>query len=564
MNSFKKIAIVAAAAVTSTFLVAVPTASAAVTNGYVLSASLSDGARGATVLSSDATKAEAGVNSTVALTTSDTLASTANDYVSLEIAGPAIFGAYTAAGSNAATLTLTNLGKTFTFTAATSSAVNLPSPVLVNVTGSGTITITQKKKVGSTVSVVDIKTIYAGTVAKTDIFSAADSLGRVQDNSTLGTLTSSADVANSTTVVNGSVGYVNVLARDGYASTMATNGVLQATATNGAIVAWDADPSTQVSFAAKTGVSGVLYVKQGTANADKPLSTTLTVSYNGTQFASKTITFTGAPASIVVSGVDIAQVGGSRTATYDFVVKDSAGNQLAGVTPTADSTKITSQVTAISVAGASSATAVQTGGWTCSSTSGSSTIRIKHTLPDATIIYSNDFVAACGSTVNKYTASFDKASYKPGEIASLTIKATDASGAKVYGGATLGAGVAISGGSLTAITAPTSADTFDTDGSRVIKFTVGNATGSFNAIVDLPAYVSTDSAKTVAYSVASDEVSNATILKGIVDLIALMTKQVSSISNQVLPKKTITCVKGKSTKKVTGTAPKCPIGYKKK
>jgi len=536
MNSFKKIAIVAAAAVTSTFFVAIPTATAAVSGGYEISASLSDGARGATVLASDADKAEAGVNATIALTTSDTLASTANDYVSLEIAGPAIFGSYTAAASNAATLTLTNLGKTFTFTAATSTAVNLPSPVSVNITGEGTVTITQKKKVGATVSVVDIKTIYAGTVAKTDIFSATDSLGRIQDTSTLGTLTSSADIATATAVINGGIGYLNVLARDGYASTMSTNGVLQASASNGAIVSWDADPSTQVSFAAKTGVSGVLHVKQGTANANKPVSTTLTVSYNGTQFVSKTINFTGAPASIVVSGTDIAQSGGARTGTYDFVVKDASGNQLAGVTPSADSTKVTSQVTAISVAGASSATSVQTGGWTCASTSGSSTIRIQHTLPDATTIYSNDFVAACGQGVNKYTATLDKASYKPGEIASLTIKATDISGAKVYGGATLGAGVAISGGSLTAITTPTSADTFDIDGSRVIKFTVGNTTGSFNMIIDLPAYVSTDSAKTFAYSVASTEVSNADILKAIVSLIATINKQIAALQKALLKK----------------------------
>ena len=29
-------------------------------------------------------------------------------------------------------------------------------------------------------------------------------------------------------------------------------------------------------------------------------------------------------------------------------------------------------------------------------------------------------------------------------------------------------------------------------------------------------------------------------------------------------KKTITCIKGKTTKKVTGLTPKCPSGYKKK
>jgi hypothetical protein len=35
------------------------------------------------------------------------------------------------------------------------------------------------------------------------------------------------------------------------------------------------------------------------------------------------------------------------------------------------------------------------------------------------------------------------------------------------------------------------------------------------------------------------------------------------ISGTVAPtKKTITCVKGKKTKKVSGTNPKCPKGYK--
>jgi hypothetical protein len=539
MNSLKKIALVTAAAMASTFFVAIPQASAAISGGYELSASLANGARGVTVLSSDADKAEAGVNSVIALTTSDTLASTADDYVSLEIAGPAIFGAYTAASSNAATLALTNLGKTFTFTAATSTAVNLPSPVLVNVTGAGTVTITQKKKVGSTISVIDIKTIYAGTTAKTDIFSVADSLGRVQDDATQGTLTSSADVANSTTVVNGGTGYVNVLARDGWAQTMATNGVLQANATNGAIVAWDAAPSVQASFAVKTGTGGVLQIKQGTANENKPVTTTITVSYNGVTFATKTITFTGRAASIAVTGVDIAQAGGARTGTYDFVVKDSAGNQLSGITPTADTTKYTSQVTAVSVGGASSSTAVATGGWTCASTSGSATVRLQYTHTDATVIYSNDFVAACASGVNKYTATLDKKEYKAGEIATLTISATDVNGAKVHGGATLGAGVAISGGQLTPVTAPTSSDVFDTAGTRAIKFTVGNTTGSFNMIVDLPAYVSTDSAKTVAYSIvdASGSVTNAEILKSIVALIATINKQIAALQKLILSRR---------------------------
>ena len=213
MKSFKKIALVMAAAVASTFLVAVPQAQAAVTNGYVLSDTLANGAYGVTVLT-DTTKAEAGVNAVIALTTSDTLAATADDNVSLEISGPATFTNFTAAGSNPTGASLTNLGKLFTFTATTSTAVTLPTNVKLTVNGAGTVTVTQKKKVGSTTSTVDIKTIYASTVAKTNILSVANSFGRVQDTSTQGTLASSTDVVGSTSVVNGCLLYTSPSPRD--------------------------------------------------------------------------------------------------------------------------------------------------------------------------------------------------------------------------------------------------------------------------------------------------------------------------------------------------------------
>ena len=562
MNSFKKIALVMAAALTSTFFVAIPQAQAAVTNGYVLSDTLANGAYGVTVLT-DTTKAEAGVNAVVVLTTSDTLAATADDNVSLEISGPATFTNCTAAGSNPTGAALTNLGKLFTFTATTSTAVNLPTNVKLTVNGAGTVTVTQKKKVGSTTSTIDIKTIYAGTTVKTNVLSVADSYVRVQDSATAGTLASSVDVATATSVTNAGTGYVNVRAMDAYAAQLSTSGVIQATATNGAVVAWDAAPSTQVNTAAKTGTSGVLYVVQGTANENKPVNTTITITFNGVTLATKSIAFSGRAASISVTGVDIALSNGTRTGTYDFVVKDAAGNQLAGVTPTADTTKYTSQVTAVSVGGASSATAVQTGGWTCAATSGSSIVRIKHVLSDLSEIYSNEFVAACGLGVNKYTASLDKNSYVPGEIATLTISATDINGAKVADTSTVGSGVAISGGGMTAVAAATSADTF-AQGVKTYKFTVGNVNGAYNMIVDLPAYVATDTAKTVSYKIADGAISNADVLNGIVALIASITKQIEQLQLMVAPKKTITCVKGKLTKKVTAVAPVCPTGYKKK
>ena len=45
-----------------------------------------------------------------------------------------------------------------------------------------------------------------------------------------------------------------------------------------------------------------------------------------------------------------------------------------------------------------------------------------------------------------------------------------------------------------------------------------------------------------------------------------LVSEVSTVSKAkvIATKKTVTCLKGKTTKKVTGLAPKCPAGYKKK
>jgi hypothetical protein len=83
-------------------------------------------------------------------------------------------------------------------------------------------------------------------------------------------------------------------------------------------------------------------------------------------------------------------------------------------------------------------------------------------------------------------------------------------------------------------------------------------------IVDLPAYVATDVAKTISYKIADGAISNSEVLNGIVALIASITKQIEQLQMIVAPKKTITCYKGKLVKKVTAVFPKCPVGYSTK
>jgi hypothetical protein len=125
-----------------------------------------------------------------------------------------------------------------------------------------------------------------------NVASASESFVRVQDTSDAGNLTSSEDVDGSTSVVNDGTGYVNVLVKNGDGDNLSTSGALVATATNGAVIAWNTVP-TWSSFAVRFEVSGVLYVKQGSANANDLTSTTITVSFNGINLATKTITFAG-------------------------------------------------------------------------------------------------------------------------------------------------------------------------------------------------------------------------------------------------------------------------------
>ena len=138
----------------------------------------------------------------------------------------------------------------------------------------------------------DVDRMTIETMDLSDVASASESFVRVQDTSDAGTLTSSEDVAGSTSVVNDGTGYVNVLVKNEFGETLETPGVLTATATDGAVIAWNSSP-TSSSADFLLGVSGVLYVKQGSANSNQSITTTITVSFNGTTLATKTITFAG-------------------------------------------------------------------------------------------------------------------------------------------------------------------------------------------------------------------------------------------------------------------------------
>ena len=91
----------------------------------------------------------------------------------------------------------------------------------------------------------------------------------------------------------------------------------------------------------------------------------------------------------------------------------------------------------------------------------------------------------------------------------------------------------VTGSNLEAVVAPAAANYF-VGGVKTYSFKVGATAGNYNLSVVLGA-ITTDTAKTVAYTIASDgAVSNADVLKSIVALIASINKQIRALQKLIL------------------------------
>jgi hypothetical protein len=349
-------------------------------------------------------------------------------------------------------------------------------------------------------------------------------------------------------VDNGSDLWINVLLRDAYKNPLTTAGVLTANATNGARIGW-VDGGVTGPFAATTAViatlgdstaSSSLRVAQP-ADSSAALNTTVTIQFNGVTVATKTVSISGAPASIAVTDVTVGTQG--STGTFKYVVKDAAGNQLTSTsvgTSAIAGFKSAGVVASATTASAGDATwiAKGTGTFSCNATkSGSQSVTIAFLNSALQPVVSNAFTATCGyAAVDTFSVSTDKATYSPGEIATVTISAKDENGGIVSDTTTVGAAIvnlAMPGMTLIGAAA-TSADVF-TNGVKTYKFRVDQAEGSFVGQAQVTA--ATDLAvKTLSYTVksTSNAVSNADVLKAIVSLIASINKQIAALQKALL------------------------------
>jgi len=365
------------------------------------------------------------------------------------------------------------------------------------------------------------------------------------------TTESAADAAD----VTGGILFIYVQLRDAYkANVTSTSGALIATASAGAVTKIDATGGT-ASGTAATSVSAAspaaLWVAVGEATADAGWAGTVTISYNGVVIATKSGKITGKAKTMTAAALKVgSNAGGANATSLAYQVTDAAGNNV--VVAYGDIVYSSSTNTAMvsAAAGESSNTTsdVGTATFTCATSTsiyGTADIVLQTTLSDGTIVKSNAVKVTCGGTGAAYTASFNKAVYVQGDVATLTIQFKDVKGAVANSITAVAAtDQVITANQMERVTAHAATAKPDKNGQLVYTFSVGTSSGvvggKYNAVVSFPTANTAGAAigtanVSVAYEInAGASVSNADVLKSIVALIASINKQIQALQKLIL------------------------------
>ena len=421
-------------------------------------------------------------------------------------------------------------------------------------------------------------TVAAASASGT--YSAGDSSIYVQPGVAVGATSSTVQAYDtSSNLTNGQLGVIWVQTMDAYST--AVTGQLTASAsagtvavTNSTVAAADSYSGT-TTFGTQASFDGDGYITGRQPTANTASTSVVTITLDGAVIATKTIKWSGIAASISLvtassssifsngyTSVDGTTVASARNLGIVYSVKDAAGNAI-NVADAATALSISDQTGSMvgalldqtdttGTAAAGDITAVlQTSSLgygiatmeiPSSSLNGAGTYMLKYVNSAGTSIKSAAITATVSAGAASYTASWDKASYSTGDIATLTITAKDSKGNLIADGVLLGTGALVTTNTdgLASVTAACdaaniAATTTYLAGSKVCKFAVKNTAGSYAFTAGVP----TSSAQaatsgTVKITDASGSVSNAQVLQSIVALIASINKQIQALQKLIL------------------------------
>jgi len=399
---------------------------------------------------------------------------------------------------------------------------------------------------GGTLVFQAVVSLVAASSAGT--FSAANSL--VTIGSSAKASPDAADVATAAAVADGGEGFINIDLQDAYNTNLDAD-LITVTATNGALVGINAHGSVAVGTTSTAYYTAAVddisvAVKQKTATV--PMSTTVTIKYVDTVVGVKTFAFGGEVASIAVGNVSTSVYNSNSADSFYFTVADAAGNALYPQSGVVYSTSSNSNIVGAATVTTwpnSSTKAPGSGNYTCS-TYGTAKLKLEYTNASGKTVTSNEFTVNCAGAPYTYTAGWDKATYAPGQVATLQITLRDSKGNLANDYEAIGSidtthDPVITGAPTTLVSA--TPDRLDKGTAGVIsyKYIVGTTEGKFDAVVSLPNLNSTlkpQAAVTTTYSIASTStaVSMADVLKAIVSLIASINKQIAALQKALLKK----------------------------
>jgi len=409
-----------------------------------------------------------------------------------------------------------------------------------------------------------IVTVVAASAA--GVYSAADSL--VNTAVVSSTTVDGIDQVNAITgsasrIPNGASGKINFLLNDAYGSPLGT-GVLTATSTTGGFVKLSADGAYSETSGGTATVDvgtmndGSVTVTQAVANV--PVTVTVTIAYKGVTVGTKTFSFEGEVAKVTVTPTKVGKISTSNANAATIVYNDAAGNVLYPQSSIATSVVTASMgdqtiVNGVTIANYPDKT--PTSGKvtvSCNAVAGTvPALQVRHlNAASGTLVSSNTWAQTCSGAAANLTASWDKASYTPGSIATLTLTFKDAKGFAANSYDLLdtmtitgspSSSAASAGAAITPLNA-TAARGGGTTGTLTQQYVVGSTTGDFVAVIVPPASLVTASGATqtnlsVAYKIASGTttVTNEQVLASIVSLIASINKQIVALQKLILQRR---------------------------
>jgi trimeric autotransporter adhesin len=366
--------------------------------------------------------------------------------------------------------------------------------------------------------------------------------------------------------------YLSVRINDAYGSPLAAGNLITVSATGGAYVKINpgaSDGGTQTSDYSVAAVDAEQVVVSNPTTS--PMASTITISVGGTVIATRTAGFSGEVAKVVLSSPVIGQIGGNgssgNTATYKLydaannaVYVDYSGSDNTTTPPqnlnedTAVRGTVISSVARSTDFSRNLTTGIVTSGsviFTCGASAGTGKISFIYTNTSGSIVKSNVLDAKCAGDAVSYTASYDKAKYAPGEIATLTVTFKDSNGNVANDIAdvdtdTTGEITVSTAGMSQAINGPTITGTDGASisaGTLTYTYAVGTDEGTFTNRINVPdintagASISTAATSaTLTVASSSTAISLADVLKAIVSLIASINKQIAALQKALLKK----------------------------